>query len=170
MFNTSPGRRDFGDEIEIPVTPVLPTEVKKPNTKNYPMTKKPRGKAIIFNILPNDVKLEAHRFYHIFEQLLFEPELHFCLSTRQIKYKLKTIANDLQDRSKEQRDEAIIVMIITHGEGEMIKGIEHPDCASKYGVKDPTDIMPIDEIVDIFGKIEDTIKIFFFTCCRERRF
>ena len=100
QFNTSPSRHTFGYEINIPVTPVLPTEVKLPNTRNYPMTKRPRGRAVIINNLPNDVTLEAHRFYHIFQQLLFEPELHFCLSTLQINYLLKTIANDLEDGNR----------------------------------------------------------------------
>ena len=152
---------------------MLPTEVKLPNTRNYAMTKKPRGKAIIINNLPNDVKLEAFRFEHIFQQLLFEPELHTCLSTRQINFMLKTIANDLEVRSKkESRDDAIIVMIITHGEGEMITGIEHPNFADPDAqvFKDSSDIMSIDEIVDIFAKVEDIIKMFFFTCCREGRF
>ena len=161
-FNTSPGRQIYGNEISLPVVPVLSSEVNHRTTRDYPMTKNPRGKAVIINVVPNEVHFEAHRFYHIFEQLLFEPQLHFSLTTNQIICELTTIANDLADRGWEKRDQALIVMIITHGRDEKVLGANHPYC----GGNDPADIRPIHEIVDLFANVKGTAKMFFFTCCR----
>ena len=109
-FNTSPGRRDYGYATYIPVTPVLQTEVKHPNTRNYSMTRNPRGKAIIFNIVPTEVVREAYRFYYIFEQLLFEVQMQINLTTTQIKHQLAIISNEMLEKEDkgEERDEALI--------------------------------------------------------------
>ena len=160
-FNTSPGHQTYRNDIYLPVIPVLSSEVTHRTTLDYPMTKNPRGKAVIINVVPNEVQLEALRFNDIFEQLLFEPKMHFSLTTQQIIDELTTVANDLGDRGWERRDQALIVMIITHGRDEKITGANYS--------RDRSDIRPIHEIVDLFAKVRGTAKMFFFTCCRNSK-
>ena len=164
-FNTSPGRKFFSNKVEIEVTPVLPTQIKLPNTVQYSMTKRPRGPAIVINNAFDLVQMEAQRFVHIFKELLFSAEDHYRMTAKQMKEKFTKLSNDMLERFEEhnERDEALIIMVITHGEDDKLLGINHPSC----GGTDDTDWVSFHNIVDLFAKIENTIKIFFFTCCRK---
>lgn len=151
--NTSPGHINYGNVIKVDVIPV-----KLPNVKysqNYPMSKNPRGHAIIINVVPTEVKLEAYRFEHIFKQFQFKVTLHFCLSTIQIIDELKRIKTEIAG------DEALMVMVITHGSDNKIIGNNY------LNGSDTKDVVDIKQIVNIFPEVNNTVKLFFFTCCRE---
>ena len=165
QFNTSPGRFTFDDSIEIKVTPVLTQQIKRPNTVHYSMTKNPRGKAFVINNAFDWVQREAQRFVHIFKELVFSAEDHYGMTTKQMKEKFTKLSDDMFEQFEEHNkwDEALIIMVITHGGDDKIMGINHPSC----GGKDDTDLVPFHEIVDLFAKNQNTIKIFFFTCCRK---
>ena len=165
VFNTSPGRQDYGNEIYLPVVPVLQSDVQVTPSGDYFMTKNPRGKAIIINVVPKEVQFEAQRFYLIFKQLFFEAQMFWSLTTNQIIGQLTKLAKDLVDKGWERRDQGLIVMIITHGRDEKVCGANHPACKGT----DPTDIRPIHEIIDLFANVKGTAKMFFFTCCRNSK-
>lgn len=151
--NTSPGHSNYDDAIKVNVIPV-----KLPNAKysqNYPMSKNPRGKAIIINVVPAEVKLEAYRFEHIFKEFKFEVRMHFCLSTIQIIDELKSIKKEIEG------DEALMVMVITHGSDNKIVGNNY------LNGSDAKDVIDIKQIVNIFPDVNNTVKLFFFTCCRK---
>lgn len=160
MFNTSTGRFTYGNEIEINVKHVTQKSVKnKTTTRYYPMTRNPRGKAIIVNVVPNAVKREHLRFAHIFKEFKFNVICRDSMSTTDIIEMLYEIKDEVKG------DEALMVMIITHGSDDEIVGKNHEAC----GGKDKNDIVNIRQIVDIFADIGDTVKIFFFTCCRDSK-
>jgi hypothetical protein len=84
------------------------------------MTKKPRGKCIIIN---NEPKLlnESKRFEFIFKELFFdvEPiENTFKITAQEIRDKLESVAKD----KKLKKHEALLVMVISHGEDEQVLG------------------------------------------------
>jgi hypothetical protein len=164
-YNTSPGRMEITTEVEIKVTQVK-AEIK--GTLFYPMTKNPRGKCIIIN---NEPKLlnESKRFEFIFKKLFFdvEPiESTFKMTAQQISDKLKSVAKD----KKLAKHEALLVMVISHGEDEKILG--YNACRElEDEMFDESDVIKISEIVDIFAEkkcmaLRQTPKMFFFNCCR----
>jgi hypothetical protein len=165
-YNTSPGRMKFTNEVEIEVTQVK-AEIK--GTLYYPMTKKPRGKCIIINNIP-DLFKESQRFEFIFKKLFFdvEPiENTFKMTAQQISDKLKSVAKD----KKLSKHEALLVMAISHGEDEKVLG--YNACRElEDELFDESDVIKISEVVDIFSDknckfLRQTPKLFFFNCCRE---
>lgn len=160
-YNTSPGHQSYGYEEIITVTKCRKENVKAPNTSNYAMTKKPRGRAIIFNNVPNEVSKESHRFESVFEQLYFTVDLQYNLTCEEMLGHLTKVKENLNQN--DEPDNALIVMVITHGGDEMVVGNDHPAC-SGTNEKDETHIK---RFIDTFNGLKgDTVKLFFFTCCR----
>jgi hypothetical protein len=164
-YNTSPGRMEITTKVEIEVTQVK-AEMK--GTLYYSMTKNPRGKCIIINNMP-DLLLESQRFEHIFKTLYFEVEPienTLEMTAQQISDKLISVAND----KKLTKHEALLVMVISHGEDEKVLG--YNACRKpEHELFDENDVIKISEIVDIFSEkkcaaLRQTPKMFFFNCCR----
>jgi hypothetical protein len=163
-YNTSPGRMIFTNEVEIKVTQVK-AEIK--GTLYYPMTKKPRGKCIIINNIRELFK-ESQRFQYIFKELFFdvEPIENTCdMTAQQISDKLESVAKD----KKLAKHEALLVMVISHGEDEKVLG--YNACQELEDEFVESDVIKISKIVDIFAEnkciaLRQTPKMFFFNCCR----
>jgi hypothetical protein len=108
-YNTSPGRMKITTEVEIKVNQAK-AEIK--GTLYYPMTKKPRGKCIIINNIPELFK-ESQRFECIFEELYFSVQSideNKELTAEEILNRLKSLAKD----KSLSKDEAFLVMIIRY--------------------------------------------------------
>ena len=168
VLNTPPGRKFFDERIDIDVTPVLPKDRKESNSVNYSMTKKTRGRAYVVNAVPNSIRREAQRFVHIFKQLLFDAKDFYGLTTTQMMVDMTQLSKDINKRyeSMNERDEAVIIMVISKGNDQQIAGANHPSC----GGNDPNDVIPINQIIDLFADIPDIPKIFFFNHCRECKY
>lgn len=160
-YNTSPGHRSYGDDEIIPVTKCRKKDVKAPNTSNYAMTKNPRGRAIIFNNVPKEVSKESQRFQSVFEQLYFTVDLQSNKTCNEMLEHLATIKEELNQN--DESDNALIVMVITHGGDEMVLGNDHPACSGT----NTNDETHIERFINVFKDLRgDTVKLFFFTCCR----
>jgi hypothetical protein len=164
-YNTSPGRMKFTNAVEIEITKVK-AEMK--GTLYYSMTKNPRGKCIIINNEPKLFK-ESKRFEYIFKTLYFEVEPiknTFKMTAQEIRDKLESVAKD----KKLKKHEALLVMVISHGEDEQVLG--YNACRPPEDeLFDGSDVIKISEIVDIFAEkkcmaLRQTPKMFFFNCCR----
>jgi hypothetical protein len=150
VFNSSPPFMPESYEIELNVIPAR--VLKMGNSKIFSMYRRPRGKCVIINNLPDLFSKESLRFKNIFEQLLFDIMLFDNLEA----YQMLTV---LQNTSKIKGD-ALIVMIISHGHDEEVIGIDGE------GLK-------IIDIVDIFSEkncksLGHKPKLFFFNCYRTR--
>jgi len=174
LYNTSPGHIQVSTEIAIRVTPAK-AEMK--GTLYYPMSIKPRGKCIIINnivkyynnnLMENSgLYKESKRFESIFTQLYFDVEpinSTVGMNVKAIRDKLELIS-----RNKSlAKDEAFVVMIISHGRDEKVLGYDA--CQDK----DENDVIKISEIVDIFSETKCPAlarkpKLFFFNCCRNSK-
>ncbi|CAG2167708.1 unnamed protein product [Oppiella nova] len=114
----------------------------------------PRGRVIVFLQL-DELKKEAERFDHIFQQLYFSVDIHVNYSCDQILDTLKLASQ------QEFKKDAIIVMFIGHGHNELIQG-------SGQG----QDEIHIKTLVDQFyernchATYRPKPKIFIFSCCQ----
>ncbi len=157
-FNTSPGRMKESTDVVIKVNEAK-AEMK--GSLIYPMTKNPRRMCYIINNEP-DLFIESKRFEHIFTQLFFEVKLFKDLTAKAIRDKLEKLS---QNKAL-IKHEALVVMIISHGEQENIYG--YNACQEN----DENDCIGILEIVNIFSEkncryLAQSPKLFFFNCCRE---
>jgi hypothetical protein len=155
--NISQELENEGNEINLEVFPTL--NWKSGGSKWYEMVGDPRGKCIIINNLMDDNILDTWRFKDLFEKLYFEvkwTEEEMCQNiTRDQMWKR------LEEFSKEAETaqlNALIVMIICHGQDENVKGYDGRE-------------LSIADIVDLFSykkcpKLRDKPKLFFFNCCR----
>jgi hypothetical protein len=156
-YNTSPGRMQESTDVLIKVSEAK-AEMK--GSLIYPMTKNPRGMCYIINNEP-DLFIESKRFEHIFSQLFFEVKLYKDLTVKAICDKLEKLSKD----KTLAKLEALIIMIISHGEHEKILG--YNACQEL----DKNDLIEISKIVDIFSEkncqyLRQSPKLFFFNCCR----
>jgi hypothetical protein len=142
----------------------------------YEMARNPRGKCIIIN---NHVKFhgntklvdlkssqrlrESDEFKKIFEELHFDVEPYYNLNTNEIKQRLRSLPINYLNES-----DALIIMIMSHGQDEMILGIDACEGNNQ------NDLMPISDVVNIFSDnnctpLKRKPKLFFFICCRISR-
>lgn len=133
---------------------------------SYPMTRNPRGKAIIINNVKDLAQRESERFKCIFTQLLFKVSMLFNLTAEEIENKMIEIRDEI-DQEYENNDykpQALIVMVISHGQDDRVYGKNY------LNGSDLEDWAQIHDIVDIFGGDDDYlsgfVKMFFFNCCR----
>jgi hypothetical protein len=157
-YNTSPGRMPESTDVLIKVNEAK-AEMK--GSLIYPMIKNPRGMCYIINN-ELDLFIESKRFEHIFSQLFFEVKLFRDLTAKAIRDKLEKLS---QNKAL-AKHEALIIMIISHGEQEKIYG--YNACQEI----DRNDSIEISEIVNIFSEknckhLNQSPKLFFFNCCRE---
>jgi hypothetical protein len=146
------------DDILIRVTNEEFERVKGESYYHF-LIKKPRGKCIVIN---DELKLlkESKRIESIFTQLFFEVDLIFNKTAEEIISYLKI----LSENESVAEDEALIVMIISHGMDEKIFGVKYKE--------DTEDSIQISRIVDIFldknsSHLWKKPKIFFFNCVQE---
>jgi len=159
FFNTSPGLLDIWSMSRDVIIPVERAKIPKGTSLYYEMSKNPRGKCIIINNVPDLVYNQTQRFKHIFEELYFNVITFHCLNAEQIKSQLEIIADD----ESTVEDDALVVMIITHGEDEKMMGYDA--CTDNNS----EDMMKVSDVVDIFKDFETMPKIFIFECCRFRK-
>jgi hypothetical protein len=146
------------DDILIRVTNEEFERVKGESYYHF-LIKKPRGKCIVINNEPKLLK-ESKRIESIFTRLFFEVDLIFNKTAEEIVSYLKI----LSENESIAEDEALIVMIVSHGMDEKIFGVEYKE--------DTEDSIQISRIVDIFldkncSHLWKKPKIFFFNCVQE---
>jgi hypothetical protein len=130
----------------------------------FKMNRKPRGKCIIINNEPM-IHRESERFEHVFNELYFKVESFSNKNINWIKNRLTNLSKDFTIAN----DDALVVIIITHGENENILGY---DACLEMRKNEPNfetlenDQMKIADIVKIFAKINRIPIIFIFDCCR----
>jgi hypothetical protein len=108
-YNTSSGLLDISklsSEEKIGVNRAIHSAV---GSRPYPMSRKPRGKFVIVNNIP-DLQKESKRFQHVFNELYFTPIAFENLSANQIENELKKISND----PSLENDNAFVFMIIRY--------------------------------------------------------
>ncbi|CAG2169069.1 unnamed protein product [Oppiella nova] len=120
----------------------------------FVMDSAPRGQVIVFLQL-DELKKEADRFNHIFQQLYFSVDIH-------VNYSCDKILDTLKHASRQEfKKDALIVMFIGHGHDEMIQGSGHGQ-----------DEIHIKKLIDQFSErnchpsLRPKPKIFVFNCCR----
>jgi len=150
-------RKKF-DDILIRITNEEIERIKGESYYHF-LIKKPRGKCIVINNEPKLLK-ESKRIESIFTQLFFEVDLIFNKTAEEIISYLKI----LSENESVAEDEAIIVMIISHGMDEKIFGVKYKE--------DTEDSIKISRIVDIFSDkncshLRKKPKLFFFNCVQE---
>jgi hypothetical protein len=130
----------------------------------YKMLRYPRGKCIIINNEPA-VYRETHRFKHVFGELYFDVQSFFNKNVVWIKEYLTNMSKDFSLLN----DDALVVVVITHGGDEKVLGY---DACLESKKKEPNmeiyknDQMPISDVVNIFKKFIRIPIIFIFDCCR----
>jgi len=149
-YNTSPGFMPTTDEIELKVIPA--TVLRSGGSKHFEMDQNPRGKCLIINNVEGELGKESLRFKNIFEQIRFDVELCSYMTAEEIKNKLKDLSKD--ERLK--KDNALVVMIIAHGQDESVIGFDGK-------------VLKIETIVDLFSEENCSLmnrkpKLFFFNC------
>jgi hypothetical protein len=165
-FNKSPGLLDIWNlstntNIYVEKANIPTSEVE---SGLYKMDKKPRGKCIIINNEPYLYR-ESQRFEHIFNELYFDVKSFFYKNVDWIeKY--------LTEKSKDYNivhDDALVVVVITHGEDEKVLGYDaileskkEEPCLETY----QNDQMMISSVVNIFKDFIRIPIIFIFDCCR----
>ncbi len=151
-YNTSPGFMPETDEVELKVIPA--TVLRSGGSKHFQMDQNPKGKCLIINNIDEELKKESLRFKNIFEQIRFDVELCSYMTAKEMEDKLKNLSKD--ERLK--NDNALVVMIITHGQDESVIGFDG-------------NVLKISAIVDLFSEkncisMNRKPKLFFFNCCR----
>ncbi len=151
-YNTFSGFMPQTDEIELSVTPAV--VLRSGGSKYFVMEQNPRGLCLIINNVQGERGKESLRFKSIFEQLHCDVELCEYMSAKEMEFKLKTLSNE--ERLK--RDNALIIMIISHGQYEKVTGFDGNE-------------LKISNIVDIFSEencrsMSRKPKLFFFNCCK----
>jgi hypothetical protein len=116
-YNTSPKFMEESYEIELKVTPAR--ELYGPS-KCFEMNKKPRGLFLLINNLSSIITKESLRFKNIFEQLLFDVELLYDKTANEMKEKFESLAKD----KRLLEDQALVVMIISHGYNDKVEGVD----------------------------------------------
>ncbi len=118
-YNKSPGLLNIwklSNDTNILVEKAkIPTSGKE--SAYYIMEKYPRGKCIIINNEP-DVYRETDRFEHVFKELYFEVKPFYNKKVDWIKEKLTKMSED----PSLLNNDALVVVIITHGEDEKVLG------------------------------------------------
>jgi hypothetical protein len=132
-YNTSPKFIKESDEIELPVRRA--TILKSGYTKWFEMDRNPRGLCLIINNLKSQVTKESLRLENVFKQLFFDVELCYNMKTEQMEKRLK----DLAKEERLKKDNALVVMIISHGLDDHVEGVD--------GKR-----LSISSIVDIFSE------------------
>jgi len=141
----------------------------------YPMTRNPRGRCLIINNIVDEnieknlmkdtgLYKESKRFESIFRQLYFDVQpidSTIAMSANAIRDRLRSTSKD----KSLFEDEALVVMIISHGRDEQILGFDA--CQGR----DCRDVIKVSEIVDIFSEneciaLKQKPKIFLFNCYR----
>jgi hypothetical protein len=154
-YNTSPKFMEESYEIELKVTPAR--ELYGPS-KCFEMNKKPRGLFLLINNLSSIITKESLRFKNIFEQLLFDVELLYDKTANEMKEKFESLAKD----KRLLEDQALVVMIISHGYNDKVEGVDKK-------------VLSVRSIVDIFSEdncklLSRKPKLFFFNCCRDSKY
>ena len=154
-------------KIEIPV---IKADFKTLVTNIYPMTNKPRGKAIIINNVVNDAYIESQRFKYIFENLLFDVQLINNLNIETMVHILSEFAQD--DQTPFDNSQAFILMVISHGAFDKVLGFDACQAIEFNNEIPYNDSKHISDIVDLFSdsncpKLKNKPKLLFFTCCRD---
>jgi hypothetical protein len=124
-FNRSPSPWILSLDTELEVTK---SQTLRSGSKWFHMESMPRGKCIIINNLLNNGNMDSLRFNSVFKQLGFDVEYENCYNMSAEK-----IMKRLSDLSKEDRlkdDDALIVMIISHGQEEEI--LEYSESSKPY--------------------------------------
>jgi len=140
-----------------PVEHVTKAKVPKVGSLIYDMKNKPRGKCVIINNFVGGqqrLDLESIKFKSIFEQLFFDVTLLNNKTASQIRDELILTKNAITKES-----DALVVMIIAHGQDEHILGFGESDS------------IRISHIVNIFStqtceNLNRTPTLFIFNCCR----
>jgi hypothetical protein len=154
-YNTSPGFMPLTHEIELKVIPA--TVLRSGGSKHFQMDQNPKGKCLIINNMEGELIKESLRFKNIFEQIRFDVELCSYMTAEEMENKLKDLSKD--ERLK--NDNALVVMIITHGQDECVIGFDGNE-------------LRIATIVDLFSEkncssMNRKPKLFFFNCCRNSK-
>jgi hypothetical protein len=154
-YNTSPKFMPQSEEVELHVIPSI--ELKSGHSKWFEMDGKPRGKCLIINNLKNQITKESLRFEYVFKQLFFDVELCYDMTAEEMKNKL----NNLAKEKRLSKDQALVVMIISHGYDEKVEGVDK-------------NVLNVSSIVDIFSEencksLNRKPKLFFFNCCRHSK-
>ncbi len=183
VYNDPPARLSITyDQCHLYVN--VTDSPKTDNSKYFKMDKEKRGKCIIINNLADHKITDADLFGNIFEQLHFTVEKWENKTAKELKKNLEILSKNKDLLA----DDALVIMLISHGCDENILGINNcrkvdkeewesfkankDKKALKKDVElDKDDIIPISEIVDIFSEekckyLEKKPKIFFFNCCR----
>ncbi len=165
-YNKSPGLLNIWNLSTD--TNILVEKAKIPNfhieSGYYKMQRYPRGKCIIINNEPA-VYRETHRFKHVFGQLYFDVQPFFNKNVIWIKEYL----TNMSENSSLLNDNALVVVVITHGEDEKVLGY---DACLESKKKEPNlqinkdDQMLIADVVNIFKDFIRIPIIFIFDCCR----
>jgi hypothetical protein len=124
-FNISPSPWILSLDIELEV---IKSQTLKSGSKWFRMESIPRGKCIIINNLVDNGNMDSLRFNSVFKQLGFDVEYENCynMSANKIMERLSYLSKE--DRLK--NDDALIVMIISHGQEEEI--LEYPQSSKPY--------------------------------------
>jgi hypothetical protein len=163
VYNKSPGPLNIWNLSTD--TNILVEKSKIPRSKEeslyFKMNRKPRGKCIIINNEPM-VHRESERFKHVFNELYFNVESFSSKNISWIKNYLTNLSNDITIA----KDNALVIIIITHGENENILGYDACLEMEKNKQILENDQMKIADVVKIFSKIKRIPIIFIFDCCR----
>ncbi len=103
------------------------------------------------------VTKESLRFKNIFEQLLFDVELLYDKRVDEMRTRLETLAKE----KRLAKDQALVVMIISHGCDEKVEGVDKK-------------VLSVRTIVNLFSEdncksLSRKPKLFFFNCCRDSK-
>jgi hypothetical protein len=163
-YNKSPGLLNIWN-LSIN-TNILVEKAKIPNSpemsKYHEMQRKPRGKCIIINNEPA-VYRETHRFEHVFGELYFDVQPFFNKNVFWIKEYLTNMSKD----SGLKNDNALVVVVITHGEDEACLELKKKERNEEWNEEIyKNDQTPISDVVNIFKDFIRIPKIFIFDCCR----
>ena len=160
---------------------VIPADIYSDKTHTYPMTRKPRGKAVIINNMRKYLFNESQRFEHVFRELQFDVILINEINAELMVERIQAIKDEITDY-----DQAFILMVISHGENEKILGFDgcHAlDLTDSNDINEnhteilqtiQNDVIDISFIVDMFSDIKcpqlnRKPKLFFFSCCRKSK-
>ncbi|CAG2172192.1 unnamed protein product [Oppiella nova] len=151
QYNQSTTPIVYSSDVEIKVKNA--DTLRSGGSRLFVMSGNPRGRALVFLQL-DELKKEADRFDHIFQQLYFSVDIYVNYSCDQILDTLKKTSQ------QEFKMDALIVMFIGHGHNGIIQGSGHGQ-----------DEIHIKTLVDQFDERNCRYyitkpKIFLFSCCQ----
>ena len=202
MFNTSCQPIPLSNEVALDIW--LPLSIKETPSNAYPSLRSTRGKCIIVNYVEDPqtsgyyfdditktyvglkgLKKETERFKHVFRHLYFDvitaDQNNVWKLNELSANNLKSMLAHIRDNYITRKDEAFVLIIISHGQNESIYGYEACKAIREMNITANiteeeyncalNDKIPIKDLVSLFSQnncpqLKDRPKLFFNICCR----